>query len=104
MVLALVILKDLTLKINYKMIKRFYNYNPENIGIYGGFISYEFDYIDIISRNINGDITQIDLYQNSKGETKSRKVMSVYITYDINGYKQSIEVEDFITIQESNIF
>jgi hypothetical protein len=86
------------------MSKRVYNYIPENIGIYGDFLSYKFDAIDIVSRNTNGYPTQIDFYQNGISLPISRKVMSVYVTYDTNGYKKTIEVEDFITVHESNIF
>ena len=86
------------------MAKRLYNYSVENVGIYGGFLSFEFDALDIVSRNSNGDITQIDFYQNGITLPNSRKVMSVYITYDANGFKKTIEVEDFITVEESNIF
>jgi len=82
------------------MIKREYNYEPLNKGIYGGLLSYPFDTMDI-TNDVNGKAIQIDYYQNSIGEADSRMCMQLFITRDSNGYVTRLEVKDLITVSES---
>ena len=84
------------------MTKRFFNYEHLNRHIYGGLLPFKYDYIEIVSRNAQDKPTQIDFYQNSKGETDSKKAMELYLTYDGTGLLvATIESKILITVEES---
>jgi len=83
------------------MTKRNFNYEELNKHIYGGLLPFKYDFIDIVTRNLANKPTQIDFYQNSKGETNSVKAMELYLTYDGNNLIATIESKILITVTES---
>jgi len=86
------------------MSKRIYNYDFENkVSEFGGLLQYKFDAVDIVARDENGKILTIDFYQNGLTLPQSKKVMTIVMTYDENGYRKTIDCIDLLTVAETNL-